>query len=51
MIAEALITAWQQNQTSSIDKLNCICDRFIQVNISLKQPYLNPNSQDIYNRF
>ncbi|HEY9769192.1 MAG TPA: hypothetical protein V6C71_11970 [Coleofasciculaceae cyanobacterium] len=35
----------------AIFQLNCIRDRFRQANISLEQPYLNSNSQDIYNRF
>ena len=48
LIAEALIMAWQQNLISPMDKLKCISDRFKRENISLKYPYLNPGSKDIY---
>lgn len=48
IIAEALITAWQQNKVSIAERLECISDRFKQKNISLEYPYLNPNSKDIY---
>ncbi|MGF1591004.1 MAG: T3SS effector HopA1 family protein [Pleurocapsa sp.] len=51
MIAQALITAWQQDKAFPADRLECIRDRFWQANISLERPYLNPNSQDIYHRF
>jgi hypothetical protein len=48
LIAEGLITAWQNEQTSPVDKYKFISDRFQHENISLKQPYLNPHSTDIY---
>jgi hypothetical protein len=48
LIAEGLITAWQNEQTSPVDKYKFISDRFQHENISLEQPYLNPHSTDIY---
>lgn len=48
MLAESLIQAWRQDKTSPQYKLQCMCDRFTQEQIDLQQPYLNPNSTDIY---
>jgi hypothetical protein len=48
LIAEALMTARQNGKTSPVDKYKYISDRFLQENISLEQPYLNPHSTDLY---
>lgn len=48
IIAEGLLAAWQQGETSSAARLQYMSDRFKQKNISLQQPYLNPYSTDIY---
>ncbi|MGL5075207.1 MAG: T3SS effector HopA1 family protein, partial [Waterburya sp.] len=48
LIAEGLITAWQNDLISPADKYKCISDRFQEENISLEQPYLNPHSTDLY---
>ncbi len=36
MIAQALLTAWQQGKALPADRLECIRDRFVQANISLE---------------
>ncbi|MGL5831791.1 MAG: T3SS effector HopA1 family protein, partial [Waterburya sp.] len=48
LIAEGLITAWQNDLISPADRYKCISDRFQEENISLEQPYLNPHSTDLY---
>lgn len=48
IIAGALVTAWQQNQIATAEKLEHIKNRFRQENIDLQYPYLNPDSRDIY---
>ncbi|MGB3640133.1 MAG: T3SS effector HopA1 family protein [Rivularia sp. (in: cyanobacteria)] len=45
IVADALLDKYRsQNRTS----ISCIKQQFANNNISLQQPYLNPNSQDIY---
>lgn len=48
IIAQGLITAWKANQQTPEAKLQHICDRFAEAEISLSQPYLNLDSEDIY---
>ncbi|MGB5634284.1 MAG: T3SS effector HopA1 family protein, partial [Waterburya sp.] len=48
IIADALVTAWQQNKISTAKKFECIKNCFRQENIDFQYPYLNPDSKDIY---
>lgn len=48
LIAQGLISARKANQQTPEAKLQHIRDRFTDAGINLAQPYLNPNSQDIY---
>lgn len=48
LIAEGLVNAWKADRQTPEIKFKCICDRFTQQQIDFQQPYLNPNSTDIY---
>ncbi|GAB4539876.1 MAG: hypothetical protein Tsb0014_30690 [Pleurocapsa sp.] len=48
LIAQGLIAAWKAHKQTPEAKLQSICDRFAEAEISLSQPYLNPGSEDIY---
>lgn len=48
LVAQGLIDAWRANQQTPAMKLQQIRDRFRDAGITLAQPYLNPNSPDIY---
>ena len=48
IIAEALIYAWQHDKVSFAERLECISDRFRRENVSLKFPYCDRDSEDIY---
>lgn len=48
-IAEGLINAWQQGDNLPEQKIKSILNCFFYRKIDLKLPYLNANSEDIYN--
>lgn len=48
LVAQGLIDAWKANQQTPAMKLQQIRDRFTDAGIKLTQPYLNPNSPDVY---
>ncbi len=49
IIANALFEAWEKDIDSPEEKLDIICQHFAWKSIDLEHPYLNPNSEDIYN--
>ena len=48
MIAQGLVAAQQANETSSEAKLDQILQSFARHRIRFDQPYLNPDSEDVY---
>ena len=48
IIANALLDAWRQGENSPSRRVNFIHQHFEEIGISLQRPYLNPNSEDIY---
>lgn len=48
IIANALLDAWRQGENSPDARVNFIHQHFEEMGISLQRPYLNPNSEDIY---
>lgn len=48
LVAQGLLDAWKANQPTPAMKLQQIRDRFTDAGIKLAQPYLNPDSPDIY---
>jgi HopA1 effector protein family len=49
IVANALLEAWLQGDNSADKRMNLIQERFVQHEIDLQHPYLNPSSIDIYN--
>ena len=50
IIANALLDAWRQGENSPRKRVNFICQHFEEMGINLQRPYLNPNSEDIYQK-
>ncbi len=48
IIANALFEAWEKSIDSPEEKANIIRQHFERKSIDLERPYLNPNSEDIY---
>ncbi|MEO1428127.1 MAG: T3SS effector HopA1 family protein [Cyanobacteria bacterium J06633_8] len=48
IIANALLEAWEKRIESPQEKLNIICQHFAWKSVNLECPYLNSNSEDIY---
>ncbi|MBF2015411.1 MAG: hypothetical protein IGS23_09470 [Rivularia sp. T60_A2020_040] len=49
IIANALFTAWEKGIDSPSEKVDIIHQHFACKLVDLERPYLNPNSDDIYN--
>ncbi|NEO51912.1 MAG: hypothetical protein F6K54_01690 [Okeania sp. SIO3B5] len=50
IIANGLLTAWQQGDNSTEGKMKAILEQFSVLGIDLQRPYLNANSEDIYRK-
>ncbi|NET15569.1 MAG: hypothetical protein F6K08_23405, partial [Okeania sp. SIO1H6] len=50
IIANGLLTAWQQGDNSTEGKIKAILEQFSLLGIDLQRPYLNANSEDIYRK-
>ncbi|NER06070.1 MAG: hypothetical protein F6K17_27525 [Okeania sp. SIO3C4] len=50
IIANGLLTAWQQGDNSTEGKMKAILEQFSLLGIDLQHPYLNANSEDIYKK-
>jgi HopA1 effector protein family len=48
IVADALLTAWQQGDESSAHRMSAINQFFAESKVDWERPYLNPNGQDIY---
>ena len=48
IIANALLDAWRQGENSPRKRVNFMRHHFELMGINLQRPYLNPNSEDIY---
>jgi Lanthionine synthetase C-like protein/HopA1 effector protein family len=48
LVAEGLIRAYEAGSHPPGARLEAVADRFTEVGLSLDQPYLSPNSTDIY---
>lgn len=51
IVANAVLEAWQKNHNSPQERINIIYQHFAKQGIDLQHPYLNPNSEDIYEPF
>jgi HopA1 effector protein family len=48
IIANGLLEAWHQGDDSPESRMAAILKQFASVEVELERPYLNPNSEDIY---
>jgi hypothetical protein len=48
IVADALLTAWQQGDESREQRLSLMRQYFAESKIDWERPYLNPNAQDTY---
>lgn len=44
LMAEGLVEAWRQSQTTTEGRLQAVAERFVQERFNLEQPHLNPGS-------
>ncbi|MEM6398801.1 MAG: T3SS effector HopA1 family protein [Cyanobacteria bacterium P01_D01_bin.116] len=49
IISNALFEAWEKGIDSPQERVNMICQHFAWKSVDLEHPYLNSNSEDIYN--
>jgi len=49
IIANGLLKAWYENDNSPENRMNNILEQFNLLKIDVQRPYLNANSEDIYN--
>jgi hypothetical protein len=48
IVANALLEAWEKGRNAFEDRMKIIEQHFAQHSIDIQHPYLNPNSEDIY---
>lgn len=48
VIANGLLAAWQQGDNSTEGRMRAILEQFSLLGIDLERPYLNANSEDVY---
>jgi hypothetical protein len=48
LLAEGMLRAYEQRQTSVVARLHAVVDRFAEEGLCLETPFVNPGSRDIY---